>query len=138
MLPERPSVEDLEAACSVGRNVVRRHRRLRVRTTDQFEPSEALLPLRQPAGRHPSAGGCTFRSGNGHADGVARQSCSIRITFCRPMSPDEYATAVLACQHALTMVGINDAATVWPDGTASDGQINEVLDRWLAGNPWAC
>jgi hypothetical protein len=131
MLPDCPWIEDFGAEWpglveqAVGEGPLRRRWAI-------------LLPGRQPTGEHPSTGVCTFHLGNGHADGVARQSCSIRITFCRPLNPDEYATAVLACQHALTMIGINEAATVWPDGTASDIQINEVSDRWLAGNPWAC
>jgi hypothetical protein len=66
---------------------------------------------------------------------VTRQQ-SLRVTFRRSLTPDEYAEAVLTCQLALTMIGMNDVATVWPDGTATNQQINDVSDRWLAGNPW--
>jgi hypothetical protein len=61
---------------------------------------------------------------------------SLRIPFHRSLIPDEYAVAVLACQLAMTMIGMNDVATVRPDGTATDDQINDMADSWMAGNPW--
>lgn len=78
----------------------------------------------------------SFHGFNGQAGAVARQP-SLRVSFRRPLPPDEYAAAVLACQLAMTMIGLHDVATVWPDGTATDDQINDLSDRWLAGNPWS-
>lgn len=68
---------------------------------------------------------------------MSRQSCSLTIKFRQNLTPQEYARAVLACQLALTLTGMGELATVWPDGTASDQEINEMSDRWLATNPWS-
>lgn len=62
---------------------------------------------------------------------------SFRVRFGRRLSADQYASAVLACQLALMMVGLGELGTVWPDGTATDEQINDLSDRWLASSPWA-
>ena len=66
---------------------------------------------------------------------MASESPSIGIRFQTRPSPQEYASAVLACQFALTLVGLGDSATVSPDGTATDAQINElsVGDQPLVG-----
>lgn len=62
---------------------------------------------------------------------------TINIKFCHRLTAHDYATAILACQHALTMAGFGELATVRPDGTASDEQINEVADDWAAASPWS-
>lgn len=61
----------------------------------------------------------------------------IQIRFRQRLAAHDYAAAVLACQQALTMAGFGDLSTVWPDGTASDEQINEVADHWAAASPWS-
>lgn len=61
----------------------------------------------------------------------------IQIRFRQRLAADDYAAAVLACQQALTMAGFADLATVWPDDSATDEQINEVADRWSAASPWS-
>jgi hypothetical protein len=62
---------------------------------------------------------------------------TINIRFRQRMAARDYATAVLACQHALTIAGFGELATLRPDDTASDEQINEVADNWAAASPWA-
>lgn len=62
---------------------------------------------------------------------------SLRVSFRRRLPADQYARAVLACQLVLMMVGLSEVATVRPDGTATDEQINDLSDRWLANNPWS-
>jgi hypothetical protein len=49
----------------------------------------------------------------------------------------DYARAVLACQSALTLAGLGELATVWPDDTADDRHINELSDQWAEANPWS-
>jgi hypothetical protein len=60
---------------------------------------------------------------------------SLTVTFPRRLTEQEYARAVLACQFALTLVELGELATVWPDGTAKDQEINALSDRWLASSP---
>jgi hypothetical protein len=67
----------------------------------------------------------------------AEQSCSIRITLHPDLGPQRYATAVLACQHLMAMLGMDSHATVWPDGTVSDDELNTLRDRWDRHDPWA-
>lgn len=66
-----------------------------------------------------------------------KRSCSFIVRFQRRLSPQEYALAVLACQHALALAGFGTTATVRPDGTADDEQINKVFDELLATSPWS-
>lgn len=68
---------------------------------------------------------------------MASNPSVIRIRFLERPTAEQYATGVLACQLALTLVGLGGSATVWPDGTATDEQINEVSDRLLATSPWS-
>jgi hypothetical protein len=67
----------------------------------------------------------------------AEQFCSIRITLHPSLGSTRYATAVLACQHLMAMLGIDRYATVWPDGTVSDEELNSLRDRWDHHDPWA-
>jgi hypothetical protein len=62
---------------------------------------------------------------------------AITIRFPQRLNAHDYATAVLACQHALTMAGFGELASVRPDGSASDAQINKVADDWAAASPWS-
>jgi hypothetical protein len=62
---------------------------------------------------------------------------TLNVTFRERPTDLQYAKAVLACQLALILVGLGELATVWPDGTADDQQINALSDRWLATNPWS-
>jgi hypothetical protein len=68
---------------------------------------------------------------------VPRYPCSLTVTFPRRLTEREYARAVLACQLALMLVELGELATVWPDGTAKDEDINALSDRWLASSPWS-
>lgn len=68
---------------------------------------------------------------------VSSESCLITIRFLARPDAERYATAVLACHHVLTFVGLGELATVVPDDTATDDQINQVSDRWTATNPWS-
>jgi hypothetical protein len=62
---------------------------------------------------------------------------SISIRFRTRLTSEQYGSAVLACQFALIVLGLSESATVWPDGTATDAQINALSDRWLATSPWS-
>jgi hypothetical protein len=68
---------------------------------------------------------------------VSEYPCSLTVTFPRRLTEREYARAVLACQLALMLVELGELATVWPDGTANDQDINALSDRWLATSPWS-
>jgi hypothetical protein len=67
----------------------------------------------------------------------ADTSCSIRITLHPRPEPERYATAVLACQQLMAMLGMSGSATVWPDGTVTDAYLNSLRDRWDRHDPWA-
>ena len=67
---------------------------------------------------------------------MASETSSIGIRFQTRPSPQKYPSAVLTCQFALTLVGLGHSTTAWPGGTATDVQINELSDRWLATGPW--
>lgn len=68
---------------------------------------------------------------------MAHARSSIAIRFRTDVPSEQYAKAVLACQLVLSVLGLSESATVWPDGTATDEEINEVSDQWWAASPWS-
>lgn len=68
---------------------------------------------------------------------MSSQSCLITIRFRTRPDTERYASAVLACQHVMTFMGLGELATVWPDDTATDDQLNDLSDRWTETNPWS-
>lgn len=61
-----------------------------------------------------------------------------RIALQQRPDPDKYAAAILGFQWVLTIVGLSDIATIWPDHTiVTDEQLNALSDRWNQTNTWS-
>jgi len=64
-------------------------------------------------------------------------ACLIRITMTEPPDPTQLAAAVLGFQAVLSMTGLDQFATIWPDETiVTDTDLNRLADRWTAQHPW--
>ena len=64
-------------------------------------------------------------------------SCLIRITMTASPDPARLAAAILGFQFVLSLAGLDEIATVWPDETVvTDEDLNDMADRWAARHPW--
>jgi hypothetical protein len=95
------------------------------------------MPLGNKHAELARPGDCRFGAVGGRLVRVQSHPCSLTVTFLERLTAQDYAQAVLACQFALTLVGLDDRATVWPDGTTDDQQISELCDQWAETNPWS-
>lgn len=60
----------------------------------------------------------------------------ITIEFDHRLDPDAYAAVIFACWAALVAAGYSQHAVVRPDGSATDQQLEDVLEDLIASSRW--
>lgn len=64
-------------------------------------------------------------------------ACLIRITMTERPDRDQLAAAVLGFVAVLSMTGLDEIATVWPDlAIILNEDLNRLADQWAARHPW--
>lgn len=60
----------------------------------------------------------------------------IRIEFIEQLDPAVYAALVHGCWGVLVAAGCATIATIHPDGSATDEQLDDALEYLIEHSPW--
>jgi hypothetical protein len=60
----------------------------------------------------------------------------IRVEFTSRLDPATYAAVVYGCWAVLVAGGHATYATIHPDDSATDQQLDDVLEHLIAESPW--